>query len=248
MVNLCNVLVFLWGTYWVIKASSSILRGSQYSINFIMIVFYFFYFIPIGLDVVFGIPEYTYETSFKLASQDVKISLLYNLFTATVPVIWYCTAISRKNRKAKVIKNKHSLFGSFYVVGLLSPLLLLLFAPNPEMYLQYGRAVLGFPSSESEAYHVYINGAINLSAISFFLLLLGSRKRQKLWVVICGTPILLTSIWMNGKRNIVAFLLVLLVFTLWKKKYATYETIICRYSLCSDDANRFLLVPGDVSL
>ena len=173
MVNLCNILVFLWGTYWVIKAGSSILLGSQYSINFIMIVFYLFYFIPIGLDVVFGIPEYTYETSFKLASHDVKTSLLYNLFIAMVPIIWCCTANSRKNRKAKVKKNKYPLFGIIYLVGLLGPLLLLLFTPNPEMYLQYGRAVLGFPSPESEAYHVYINGATYLSAISYFLLLLG---------------------------------------------------------------------------
>ena len=106
---LCNVLVFLWGTYWVFKAGSQILRGSKYSINFIMIVFYLFYFFPIGLDVVFGIPEYTYETSFILASHDVKTSLIYNLFIAIVPVIWSYTAISRVDRKG-ISKKKNICF------------------------------------------------------------------------------------------------------------------------------------------
>ena len=101
MVNLFNFLVFMWGTFWVLKAVSSILRGSQYSINFIMIIFYLFYFIPIGLDLVFGIPEYTYEKSFLLASHDVKISLLYNVFIGMVPVIWRFTAISGLNKKGK---------------------------------------------------------------------------------------------------------------------------------------------------
>ena len=123
MVNLCNVLVFLWGTYWVIKAGSSILRGSQYSINFIMIIFYLFYFIPIGLDIVFGIPEYTYETSFKLASHDVKTSLLYNLFISMVPIIWSYTANSREEQERLGKKIKIPFFGSIYFVGLLGPFL-----------------------------------------------------------------------------------------------------------------------------
>jgi hypothetical protein len=218
MVNLCNFLVFLWGTFWVFKAVSSILRGSRYSINFIMIVFYLFYFFPIGLDFVFGIPEYTYETSFRLASHDVKTSVIYNLFIAMVPVIWSRTAISRDNRIGKAKINQHSVFNGIYIVGLLGPILLLLFAPNPFMYAKYGIAVQGFPTPESEAYHSFISGATFLSAISYFLLLVESKKRECIIVILFGTPFLLASIWMNGKRGIVALVLVLLIYALWKKK------------------------------
>ena len=217
MINLHNALVFLWGTYWVFKAGVQILRGSKYSINFIMIVFYMFYIFPIGLDVVLGIPKYTYETSFILASEDVKTSLIYNFFIAIVPVIWSYTAIPRNDRQRIDTNNKYLLINSIYIIGLLSPLFILIFAPNPEVYTHYGRAVQGFPTPESEAFHVLISGVTYLSALSYFLLLLGSRMRQSMFVVMFGTPFLFTSIWINGKRTIVALGVILLIYTLWKK-------------------------------
>ncbi|MEH7235382.1 hypothetical protein [Bacillus sp. JJ1562] len=199
------------------KAVSSILQGSRYSINFIMIIFYVFYFIPIGLDIVFGIPVYTYETSFILASHDTKTSLIYNIFIAMVPVIWSYTAISRVNRVGIALKNKQPISMIIYIIGLLSPILLLLFSPSPFMYEQYGRAVQGFPTLEAGAYHAFISGATFLSAISYFLLLIENKRRECIFVILFGTPFLFISIWLNGKRGIVALILVLLIYALWKR-------------------------------
>ena len=101
------------------------------------------------------------------------------------------------------------------------------------MYTQYGRAVQGFPTPESEAYHAFINGATFLSAISYFFLLLESRKRQSIFVVMFATPFLLNSVWMNGKRAIVALIVVLVVYTLWKKNVLRLMNLLLVSVVCT---------------
>ena len=101
------------------------------------------------------------------------------------------------------------------------------------MYTQYGRAIQGFPTPESEAYHVFINGATFLSAISYFFLLLESRKKQSIFVVMFATPFLLNSVWMNGKRAIVALIVVLVVYTLWKKNVLRLMNLLLVGVVCA---------------
>src|SRR4051794_26229761 len=96
MVNIINAAVFILGTYFAIKAGRAILKGTRYSINFVMVVFYIFFIVPLAFDIIFGIPRYTYELSFKDASADLRTCIIYSLYVAFVPVLWQWTAIRRR--------------------------------------------------------------------------------------------------------------------------------------------------------
>jgi len=45
-----------------------------------------------------------------------------------------------------------------------------------------------------------------------------SKKRLSIYTIIFGTPFLISSIWMNGKRTTVCLMIVLLIYTLWRKR------------------------------
>ena len=223
MVHIINGLAFTWGTFWTIKAGRAILCGKSSSINFIMLVFYVFFILPLGFDIILGIPNYTYERSFIIATHDVQTCIIYSLYVSFVPVIWAYTAI-HKNRasvmnhdKEKKMANK-KLVIFMYMIGLVSPLILVFFAPNPEIYVQYGRAVLGFPTTQSESYHSLVGTATILSVISYsFLIIEMNRKLIKVLPLLLS-PLLLIAIWVDGKRNIVVLAVVLIVYAIWKRK------------------------------
>lgn len=217
MVNVINALAFIWGTYWALKAGRALLKGTRYSINFVMIIFYLFFILPLAFDIIFGIPKYTYERSFTVAAADFWTCALYALYVSTVPVLWQWTAIKkRKLPEHNSSKGRHYR-KLFYLIVLASPLILAFFSPHPEIYLTYGAAILGFPTPESESYHILISASTFFSVICFSFLIMESKKSISL-VILGLTPLLLTTIWINGKRNIIVWAFVLILYALWKRR------------------------------
>lgn len=217
MVYITNLIAFILGTFWAIKAVRSILRGTKYSINFVMLVFYVFFILPLAFDSVLGVPKYTYELSFSIATADLYTNILYALYVSIVPVIWHMTAV-RKTMGSGFKQGSSHLFSNYiYITMMVSPIFLLFFSPNPEIYLNYGAAILGFPSPEGEQFHSLISAATFFSVMSFSFLLIKQKELSLLFFMRFG-PFLLATLWMNGKRNIVIWALVLVLYALWKRR------------------------------
>ena len=221
MVTIINAAVFILGTYFAIKAGRAILKGTRYSINFVMIVFYIFFIVPLAFDIIFGIPRYTYELSFKDSSADLKTCILYALYVAFVPVLWQWTAIGRRLMEESHSPLENRTFSKLICLTMLIiPIVLALLSPNPAIYLTYGASILGFPSLESESYHMLITASTFFSVICFSYMLIGSKKGV-CFFFIRFSPFLLATIWLNGKRNIILWTLVLILYALWKRKSLT---------------------------
>jgi len=217
-----NILTFLWLAGWAFKASALLARGARSSILFVFPVHFAFCGIPLLLDQWVGKPDYERYPAIALAAGDATTCALYGLYVAACPLLWW--TLSRASRVAGSrpagslvdrIPNRRSLT-AMLTLTTLSPLLVLLFVPEPDMYLDYTPFRRDLLEREDAAFfHVLMTYATVASVLAGMILLLQSRRFFRTLFFL--TPCLLAAFWLHGKRNIVAVAAALSIYTLWRK-------------------------------
>lgn len=235
-----NLLTFLWLSAWAGRSFIKIAKGERFSILFAIIIHFQFCGVPFLMDVVFGKPEYPVAIGYYQPTRDPLTGVIYCLYVSMIPPIWWWTGRSKntKNRASSAIVSqpsgrelpiverlKPALFTVLSIL-LALPVLAWLASPNPSVYATYGVGTGGTEASASfllflEEYDYQSRIMLPITAISCIGAagILGLQSRVKFQSIFWILPFTLISSWLNGKRNILVLLAVLLMYVFWEKGY-----------------------------
>lgn len=203
-------------TLWLIFVLSKFFKGFRDSVLVIIPIFYIFFTLPLILDHTIGPPSYYKYPGFLVASKDYTTRIIYSIYIVYIPFILYKYGTVRKSvNNVNYDINANSIKFILYIF-LFLPILLILFSPNPLIYLNYAAVTKGLLNLEEREFHYYVSLFSMMSILAYIILIFIKRGRIFSYSIIL-LPFIIIDIWVYGKRFIVATFIVLLVFVLWKK-------------------------------
>jgi oligosaccharide repeat unit polymerase len=229
LLSLFNWLTFTWLLALALVSVYQIVKGNRSSVYWVIPVLFIFCGLPLLLDEVIGRVNYINEVGFAIASADEMTSIIYCLYIAVIPVIWLWFGKSKNNllspnvtneiqirfaNETGQVKKRHRFF--IYVM-LVCPIVIVLFSPDPSQYLAFS-SMLRF-SEGYEKFQSHVTSLCNLAICAGCYLLAVSRPtvygrwpgiKTSLPVIL----LMLIAVWIHGKRNIVAFMVVFLLLAL----------------------------------
>lgn len=217
-----NLFTFVWLAGWSVVAAAMMARGSRNAILFVFPVHFLFCGLPLLLDFLIGKPDYVTLPGIAEAANDPVTSLLYCLYVGVCPLIWWgCT---RKHVRKSVrlgpsrpVRNRlPAWLRAALIVAILAPFGVLLVAPEPDMYLAYTPYQRDLHVRPEAAFsHVFMTYATLVSLLASSYMLLRSARFSRTLLMLA--PFLFFAFWLNGKRNIVAVGVGLLIYVAWKR-------------------------------
>lgn len=255
--DLARITTFCWLFFWAFLSARNIVFKNYYSIYLVIIIHFLFFGLPLLLDIVIGQPTYDIFPSLQVATKDETTFWIYCLYVAIAPAIWWYTGRPKKNRQSqKLFINTDPLLPSLvqlnvnYKLGkslklfftllcylmLFLPLILYCFSPNPSVYWNYGAIASGLLSETERQYFGFIYQATYISAIggSGLIILMKNKapfslNKIYLWTIIfIGLSV---TIWLNGKRNIISFVFLLIITSLVVKKFLKGKNLLILTSI-----------------
>jgi hypothetical protein len=195
-------------------------------------MFFITFGIPAFCDAFSGVPDYFHYPRFALAMHDDTTSLIYYSFINLVPLLWWLTTPAKAKLQSAAIRRRANATSSRLpkllawagAAGLVSPICLLPFAPNPMLYLGYARSIFGNNSQQEMFFNQFVQMATMLSVCVSIAILINARRVSSLHLYLI--PILLADIWINGKRFIVLTLAVFLCFVFWHRGTLKGRTLV----------------------
>ncbi|RNA67734.1 hypothetical protein [Alteribacter keqinensis] len=217
------VVMLIYSVFLLFRSMNLILNGYYRVIYFIVIIFYIFFVVPSIMNVVFGVPEYSSQPAFSGLHEDFLVSGIYNLYIIYISFIFHIFGKNSNISSYKLSIYKVGGSKGLYLLSILvavlflfSPVLLLLFAPDPSVYLNYGVSTRGLLDGESQDFHNTINLFTRIASFSalFFIFII---RKHLIQLIIILSPYLFIIFWLNGKRSIViSFLLLLIIILIMK--------------------------------
>ena len=211
-----QVAVLVWLTVWMVRSLRALARGDRRTILFIQLVFYFFFAIPIFLDLVIGPPDYTYRRGFVESQFDHTTNVVYLLYLAIIPVLFELLG----GRPAAAVREWTASMRlgqwarAFAWIAMLAMPFVLVLAPRPAEYLRYA-AFIGTTVEGAEQYHLIVTLSATLAAIGAVLVL--AAEDSLAIARVASIPFLSVAVWVHGKRSVVALTLLLILYLLWMR-------------------------------
>lgn len=212
-IDFFEALTVTWCTVWVVIAFRRLAQGVRASIIFVYFIFYGLYVLPLVSDFVLGMPRYSGQPGFYDATRDTVTRVLYCIFIGCIAPFWLRSDALQLSLKALQQGARQTAASALLFAGAGVPLILVFLAPQPKLYLQYGFVITQEISFPQLAFHMLMSAATTLAVLSAAAFIVCSRNSRSAltWVA----PFIAASIWLNGKRNIVAFAVLLILLTLW---------------------------------
>lgn len=224
MLHVANLLTFVWLAFWALLAFRHLADGRPHSILFAILVHFMFCGVPLFFDVLIGIPDYaTFPfPGFEMAAADTTTCLIYCVYVSAVPLLWWIFGrghippepLITTAKQGQLKAQANWLYVLLYAL-LVTPLALLVLAPDLEMYATYAH-VLRSISEEAAGHHTYIALTARLSILSIAALLF-LRPRLSLCFGMSLVPWWFLDVWLFGKRSEIALSLVLVMYVLWAR-------------------------------
>ncbi|MGX7378274.1 hypothetical protein ACWOFO_13840 [Carnobacterium maltaromaticum] len=220
---LASTLSFTVGTIIFVRTVVSILKYKQNLYNFAIVIYYIFFILPIFLDMVFGVPNYSNKTLI-ISSSDVMTNSVYSI----VIFIPYLMLSFFKRPAINFTKNHNSskiLLAILFIVSLLPLFYFLIYAPNKELFLTYAWYQKGLVVSlESLEFRGKLLGLTKLSILALVSICFLSKNSVRTSLLV--SPIALIIFYLDGKRTIVFMYFGLMLAVYWYKKVFTAHTFI----------------------
>jgi hypothetical protein len=212
-----------WLAYLAVRALVEIASRRPRTIYFPLITLFFFFGVPMAFDVFVGLPEYDFFPTVKVAANDIPTSFLYCMTVSTAAAVMW---IGRSRHSPRWLQQtgfarlrlKRYLRAAAYA-ALFSPLLALLTSAEPRLYLSYGAILINEIDPFFEAGHFLVALATMLSLVAYCVLMLSAPRL--LPTFFATLPFVVAAAWLNGKRYFVAYVLVAIVYVLWRRGLAT---------------------------
>jgi hypothetical protein len=223
LLTIARLLTIGWGSIWAIVAIRRAWKGNRSSILFVYFAFYALFVLPLGADLVLGLPNYETEPGFWSASRDTTTIAAYCFVICLIPPFW----LRSRNCKRFEFDNRlpyRGLVTALLVLGLSLPALLVWFAPHPQLYGTYAFIVRQRVTLDVAVFHKVMSALTVVAVLCAALLIASSRK-----IVLPSTIAILFSalaVWLNGKRAICAIAIVLFVLAFWYRGLLKKKTLI----------------------
>ncbi len=245
-INLVKIVTFAWLLFWAFLSVKNIIFKRYYSAYLVIIISFLFFGVPLLLDLVIGEPKYNFfpgMDNLRVAVRDETTFLVYCMYIAIVPVVlWYNGVPKDKENHGRLLVNNQTFlvdlagFGNRYKLGKQFKLLIILigyfllflpfivwtFSPNPGIYSTYGVAGSAAFSEAEYKFHQFIHHSSLLSLGGLItIIILQKDKNLSLMNLYFWASVLIPTfitVWLNGKRHIIAFVIFALILTLLLKK------------------------------
>jgi hypothetical protein len=176
----------------------------------VYLIFYAEYAVSLGLDLYKGPPNYSGEPGFAVSSEDPYVSLLYCIFVFLVPLIWLWKA---KPHPRVAPTPSPQWVSTLLRLGSFLPLIVILAAPEPGVYLEYAGVIRSDASLPIRVFHIFVSMATMVAVLCAAVRCLVESLNKRCITEVAAAIAL--SIWANGKRYIVAEALMFVVLALW---------------------------------
>jgi hypothetical protein len=178
-----------------------------------------------------------------VAVRDETTLLVYCLYIAIVPVIlWYNGIPKDKENNGRLLVNNQTFlvnlagFGNRYKLGkqfklliiligyfiLFLPIILWAFSPNPGVYSTYGVKGVSMLSEAEDKFHdfIHLSSVLSLGGLITIIALQKNKNLSLMNLYFSASVLIPTfiSVWLNGKRYIIAFVIFALILILLLKK------------------------------
>lgn len=230
-----NLLSFAFLTALAALAVIRLCRPVASTLNFIVLVHYFYCGIPMLLDVALGPPDLAAYPGLLEATEDETTLLFYCGYMVATSAAWTWLAglkqskLSAWQERRLLIQEKFRLTPTSQgIVGLLIglPLLLAILSPDPSVYFTYASHIVDGLDASLAEYHSLFCAASSVSILLTFMILADSRSLTGRINILYAVSIAV-NIWMFGKRSIMAVSTFLACFLLWMRfPLARFRTAI----------------------
>lgn len=228
MLAALELLTALWLGAWALRAVLGVARGERQPILVVLGVHFLFCGLPLLLDQLIGRPLYIYTPGFFIATRDPLTAVIYCLYVSVVPLLWWWLGRGRSAAPMDDAPAARALIRLrlLFMAMITSPLLALILAPAPWLYLSYGAAASEQFNSGARSLTVIFEDPARYKDVIFtasFLCLVGtagllaSYPRIAIAQLYALAPWWLLAIWLNGKRYIVAMFLFVVGYMLWDR-------------------------------
>ncbi|MCL1675667.1 hypothetical protein [Elizabethkingia meningoseptica] len=202
------------GIIYLIKSIKKILIHGGNVVNYTYLVFFIFYILPLLLDLIVGPPTLKWAPLYDRSFNDVTTNIIYCCF---IIFIIYCFTKTKevffKDTYAKQAKINF-LKELVVILVCLLPFYLVFFYDFPFMYLIYKDHVDLMLGKSIIPSLIYLTSTI--SVLLIFINAVSLNYNIKYFIF--SLPIIFIDIWLNGKRNIVALVVVFFILLLFKNK------------------------------
>ena len=214
--QLFDFLFFLFGLRIFYKTTLSIIKKSFNVYSVFVFVFFIFQFPSLILDHFFYDQIIAFEDSPNLykALLDERVSVLYDIVICVI-IYWLykqsktynSMAFNNLTNRFKKI-NFGMILSAFLYIGMLSPIICVLLAPDPSIYSKWAYL---YRYNMSLIDSLYFENIIeNANIISFLCMIIYAFQRNKNSYLIYFNTIIIT--WISFKRTLLFFALISFVF------------------------------------
>lgn len=216
VINLFKFFTVLYGLKACYQHVRLIIQRRSRILSYVYLIFFVFYIFPLALDFLSGKPQLDMFPLFVRSFNDYYTNIVYCIFMGVLiynfkdkSSIEGAGGLITRKQKFDLLKEMTVL-----IIALL-PLILVFIFEHPEVYLIYRDHADVIVESRSP-----IPGLIYLTtSISVLVIFINAvAKDYSLKYFILFSPILFADIWLNGKRNILALILVFFFLLIFNNK------------------------------
>lgn len=219
LISYSNYILLFISAIFLFLNIKNLLSNKRNIVDFIYIVFFIFYILPIFFEEFKGKPNYNlvYFPKFQIVTSDFYTNLIYVTMMIIFQVILYFNFKKKKYRN--IISNvtffKLNRFQNILIhFVIFLPIILFFGSSEQDKLLVYGtNSVKGIVDTD---YFNLIVNATNISTLCVGLLVINKNYNLKLFLKY--SLILLLNILLNGKRNIVVLILLIFIYILLNNK------------------------------
>ena len=228
LLQLMEVLAFIYLTLWAGFVLLRLVAGAMRSAYVVYVVFYVLNGLPLLFDALLGRPYYSIFPGIERASNDPATRWVYVAFMVLVPPILLLMS-ARKTlpdgnlSRLSLLMHGRVVTSLVWIVAMM-PFVVWAVSPAPGAYTQYGtiyvrhRLLSGDVTDQQfNQFHILISSTALLSIASVAFLIYRHPSRLTFQCMLPYVGILLGDIWLNGKRNSVAFVVFMVVAAVWSR-------------------------------
>lgn len=222
MVELSSIITAFFSLYIAISSLKRLILPNSSIMEYAILFIFVFNCIPIILDLIIGVPQYSsYYIGLNIALQSEITAVIYNFYI--IFVLLFLHIYAKKNKEINKFTDiklqdqyehnapfKELLRDYIYFILILLPLFHVIFSPYVSHFYEYGSfGMRGITDST----FTELNTFLRLFSLVFLASwLLNKKKQGGVLEFVMVLFYLFVLIWIDGKRNIIAFIMVLLFF------------------------------------
>ncbi len=234
-------LVILFCSVFFALSLKRVFSGVFSTLHLGTIVFFVMQVIPLFVECIWGYDDLTFILkNMYYATQDQSVHILYCVFVVVTMVFLWSGGEYFCRKREYIVEEKKYFQANIYLfvlllLGILSPAIALIVAPDPSIYLTFARFYkLEFnPFDTSYIYYVtVVRFVLYFSFLSIVLLYFFNDDRNKIYNFFVYLGIALVT-WIEGKRSLIVFsFLAIVAIDIIRNRYANKKTFFAIKTIC----------------